>query len=38
MGIGPDLLGDFFPTYPGIRPMARERFHSRVPTRRQMKA
>ena len=38
MGIDPDLLGNFFPTYSGIHPMARERFHSRVPTSRQMKA
>jgi hypothetical protein len=30
MGIGPDLLGNFFPTYSGVRLMARERFHFRV--------
>jgi hypothetical protein len=38
MGVDPDLLENFFPTYSGIRLMARERFNSRVPTRRQMKA
>jgi hypothetical protein len=37
MGIHPDLLGNLFPTYSGIRPMARERLRSRVPTRRHMK-
>jgi hypothetical protein len=37
MGDDPDLLENFFPTYSGIRLMARERFNSRVPSSRQMK-
>jgi hypothetical protein len=30
MGIGPDSLGNFFPTYSGVPLRIRERFHSRV--------
>jgi hypothetical protein len=30
MSIGPDLVGNFFPTKSGFRPMTRERFASRV--------
>jgi hypothetical protein len=30
MSMGPELVGNFFPTKSGIRPMTRERFASRM--------